>query len=202
MSDLSSAYEQAKSAARDTLRARLLQVASERLEAEGFEALSMRPLARAAGCSTMVFYTEFRSKDGLLEALADDVTDRLLEAVETVADIDLTVHRRAVVSAYLDAVTAMPQGYRVVVRPVPSAHAASGESQVRLRRLRERLVAALRPEGDAGGAAALALHGLVLALRGAADQLVAGQAERTDVEPALLALVEASALHRAAAPSG
>ncbi len=200
MSDVSSAYEQAKSAARDTLRARLLQVAGERLEAEGFEALSMRPLARAAGCSTMVFYTEFRSKDGLLEALGDDVTDRLLEAVETVADIDLTVHRRAVVGAYLDAVTAMPQGYRVAVRPVPPMHAAAPGSQSRQRRLRERLVAALRPEDDAQGTAVHTLHGLVLALRGAADQLVAGQAERSEVEPALLALVAASARQGVAAP--
>ncbi|TVR90400.1 MAG: TetR family transcriptional regulator, partial [Trueperaceae bacterium] len=83
-----SAYEQAKASARSALRARLLHVAGERLEAEGIEALSMRPLARAAGCSTMVFYTEFQSKDGLLDALADDRAARLLEAVETVADID------------------------------------------------------------------------------------------------------------------
>ncbi len=190
MSELPSAYEQAKHAARDTLRARLLQVAAERLEAEGFEALSMRPLARAAGCSTMVFYTEFRSKDGLLEALADDVTSRLLEAVETVADIDLTVHRRAVVVAFLDAVEAMPQGYRVVVRPVPSAHPAADSARERLQRLRERLVAVLRPADD--DRAVLSLFGLVLALRGAADQLVAGQAERFEVEPSLLELVGAS----------
>ena len=200
MPDPTSAYEQAKSAARDTLRARLLQVAGERLEAEGFEALSMRPLARAAGCSTMVFYTEFRSKDGLLEALADDVTDRLLEAVETVADIDLTVHRRAVVSAFLDAVTSMPQGYRVVVRPVPPTHAAAPGSQSRQRRLRERVVAALRPEDDVEGPAVHSLYGLVLALRGAADQVVAGQVERSEVEPALLALVAASAPRSGVAP--
>jgi AcrR family transcriptional regulator len=192
MSDAPTAYEQAKHAARDTLRARLLQVAAERLEAEGFEALSMRPLARAAGCSTMVFYTEFRSKDGLLEALADDVAARLLEAVETVADIDPTIHRRAVVVAFLDAVEAMPQGYRVVVRPVAPNHPAAEGARARLQRLRERLVAALRPADDEG-AAVLTLFGLVLALRGAADQLVAGQVERYEVEPSLLALVAASA---------
>ncbi len=191
MADQASAYAQAKNAARDALRARLVQVASERLEAEGFEALSMRPLARAAGCSTMVFYTEFRSKDGLLEALADDVADRLLEAVETVADVDAAVHRRAVVGAFLDAVMTMPQGYRVAVRPLPGNHSAAAGARARLSRLSERLVSALRP-ADGEGSSVLALFGLVLALRGAADQLVAGQVERYEVEPSLLALVDAS----------
>jgi AcrR family transcriptional regulator len=190
MAEPGTAYEQAKHAARDALRRRLLQVAADRLEAEGFEALSMRPLARAAGCSTMVFYTEFGSKDGLLEAVADDVVGRLLEAVETVADVDLGVHRRAVVRAFLDAVAALPQGYRVAVRAAPTTHGAASGAQARRERLDVRLVSALRPAEDT--ASALVLRGLVLALHGAADRLVAGHAARQELEPALLALVEAS----------
>ena len=182
-----SAYEQAKTSARSALRARLLQVAGERLEAEGIEALSMRPLARAAGCSTMVFYTEFQSKDGLLDALADDRAARLLEAVETVADIDVVAHRRAVVTAFLDAIDAMPEGYRVVVRTVVGDDRARERARERLVDLERRLVAALLPDGDG----VLHLSGLVLALRGAADHIVTGHAERSALEPALLALVEA-----------
>jgi len=182
-----SAYEQAKASARSALRARLLHVAGERLEAEGIEALSMRPLARAAGCSTMVFYTEFQSKDGLLDALADDRAARLLEAVETVADIDVVAHRRAVVTAFLDAIDAMPEGYRVVVRAVAGDQGARDRARARLADVEMRLVAALLPDGDS----ALQLSGLVLALRGAADHIVTGHAERTTLEPALLAVVDA-----------
>lgn len=39
----------------------------------------------------MVFSTELGSKQRLLEALADELTARLLEAVEAVADIDLVL---------------------------------------------------------------------------------------------------------------
>jgi AcrR family transcriptional regulator len=191
MSTEPSAYEQAKSSARSTLRARLLHVAGERLEAEGIESLSMRPLARAAGCSTMVFYTEFQSKDGMLDALADDRAARLLEAVETVADIDVVAHRRAVVMAFLDAIDAMPEGYRVVVRAVAGDQGARDRARARLADVETRLVAALLPDGDT----ALQLTGLVLALRGAADHIVTGHAQRTALEPALLALVEAVSSH-------
>ena len=181
-----SAYEEAKSSARSALRARLLQVAGDRLEAEGIEGLSMRPLARAAGCSTMVFYTEFQSKDGLLDALADERAARLLEAVETVADVDVVAHRRAVVVAFLDAIDAMPEGYRVVVRTVAGDQRARERARARLVDVERRLVAALLPDGGS----VLTLTGLVLALRGAADHIVTGHGERTVLEPALLALVE------------
>jgi AcrR family transcriptional regulator len=181
-----SVYEQAKASARSAIRTRLLRVAGERLEAEGIEALSMRPLARAAGCSTMVFYTEFGSKDGLLDALADDRAARLLEAVETVADTDVVAHRRAVVVAFLDALDAMPEGYRVVVRAVAGDPAVRDRARARLFDLHRRLAAALLPGDDL-----LSITGLVLALRGAADDIVAGHGDRASLEPALLALVEA-----------
>lgn len=181
-----SVYEQAKASARSAIRTRLLRVAGERLEAEGIEALSMRPLARAAGCSTMVFYTEFRSKDGLLDALADDRAARLLEAVETVADTDVVAHRRAVVVGFLDALDAMPEGYRVVVRAVAGDPAVRDRARARLADLHRRLAAALLPGDDL-----LPISGLVLALRGAADDIVSGHGDRASLEPALLALVEA-----------
>ena len=184
-----SAYEEAKASARSALRARLLQVAGERLEAEGIDALSMRPLARAAGCSTMVFYTEFQSKDGLLDALAGDRAARLLEAVETVADVDLIAHRHAVVAAFLDAVEAMPEGYRVLTRPVQADRPAAERARERLTDVDARLVAALLPGGDETSVERMT--GIVLAMRGAAAQMVGGHAERDALERALHALVEA-----------
>ncbi len=192
MKEPASAYDEAKRAARAALRSRLLQVAGQRLETAGLEGLSMRPLARAAGCSTMVFYTEFGSKEGLLEALADELTARVLESVETVADIDLEVHRQAVVRAFLDAVEAMPEGYRVMVRAPLDLGAAETAERDRRQRFDQRLVAALRSDDERGISEAMA-RGLVLALRGAAEQLVADLRSRDDIESALHALVRASA---------
>ena len=192
MIERASAYDEAKRAARAALRSRLLQVAGERLESAGLEGLSMRPLARAAGCSTMVFYTEFGSKEGLLEALAGELTARVLESVETVADIDLEVHRQAVVRAFLDAVEAMPEGYRVMVRAPVEARPLEAAERDQRQRFDERLVAALRPIDERGASQAMA-RGLVLALRGAAEHLVAGHRGRDEIDLALHALVLASA---------
>jgi len=192
MTEPASAYDEAKRAARAALRSRLLQVAGERLETAGLEGLSMRPLARAAGCSTMVFYTEFGSKEGLLEALADELTARVLESVETVADIDVEVHRQAVVQAFLDVVETMPEGYRVMVRAPVEPGVQETSERDRRRRFDERLVAALRPIDEGGTSEAMA-RGLVLALRGAAEHLVVGLRSRDEIESALYALVRASA---------
>lgn len=50
-------------------RKELLEVAIRQLEQLGPHALSVRQIASAAGCSTMVVYTLFGGKDGLVEAL-------------------------------------------------------------------------------------------------------------------------------------
>lgn len=180
-----SAYDAAKRAGRAALRTRLVRVAAERLEAVGIEALSMRPLASAAGCSTMVFYTEFGSKEGLLEALADDRAERILEAVETVADDDVAEHRRAVVRAFLAAVAEAPAGYRTLTR------SAADDATARLVAERrdafdERLAEALR--AGAPAAADDRLRGLVLALHGAAERVVAGAASPDDLTDVIAAL--------------
>lgn len=185
-----SAYNEAKRAARDALRARLLRVAAERLEADGLDALSMRPLARAAGCSTMVFYTEFGSKDALLDALAEAHTTELLEAVETVADVDADSHRRAVVQAFLDTVVSAPEAYRVVMRHDPGG-ATEGPSGAAVRRahLDGRLTSALVPDED--GVGSDAMRAVVLALHGAAQRLVAGETDPESAAATLTALLTA-----------
>jgi AcrR family transcriptional regulator len=58
----------------------------------------MRRLANAAGCSTMVFYSAFGTKAGLLRALAAREAERWIDAATTLADPDPR--------AWLDAVAA------------------------------------------------------------------------------------------------
>ncbi len=55
--------------AQDEERARLLAAASQLLRAGGAQALSVRKVAKAAGCSTMGVYSRFGGKPGLLDAL-------------------------------------------------------------------------------------------------------------------------------------
>src|SRR5881628_2840728 len=64
-----SAYERARDRGSDALRRALLDTASRLLVKEGPQALTMRRVAAAAGCSTTVLYTTFGSKNGIAEAL-------------------------------------------------------------------------------------------------------------------------------------
>jgi AcrR family transcriptional regulator len=87
-SERAAPYQDAKRAGRDAVAEGLLVLADARLAAEGPAGLSMRRLANAAGCSTMVFYTAFGTKAGLLEALAAREVDRWVDAALTHADPD------------------------------------------------------------------------------------------------------------------
>ncbi|MFO8150600.1 MAG: TetR family transcriptional regulator [Trueperaceae bacterium] len=92
------AYRRARAQARAAVSDGLLDLADTRLAAEGPAALSMRRLANAAGCSTMVFYSAFGTKNGLLTALAHREAERWIDAATTLADPDPI--------AWLDAVAA------------------------------------------------------------------------------------------------
>jgi AcrR family transcriptional regulator len=82
------AYHRARHNARAGLRTELLELADQRLQLEGPAALSMRRLANAAGCSTMVLYSTFGDKGGLLRALAEREAERWIDAVTMFADPD------------------------------------------------------------------------------------------------------------------
>jgi AcrR family transcriptional regulator len=64
-----SAYAKARDRGSDAMRRALLDTASRLLVKEGPQALTMRRLATAAGCSTTVLYTTFGGKNGIAEAL-------------------------------------------------------------------------------------------------------------------------------------
>lgn len=187
MDESLSAYEAARADGRAALRDRLVRVAGRILERSGVDGLSMRPLAKAAGCSTMVFYTEFRSKDGLLDALAGSAARSLLDAVETVSDVDPVAHRRLVAHAYLDAAFAEPEHYRILFRR-PRQGAGGATLRDLVARLRGRVEEALAADAPVDpslsfglwltlhGAVVLALDGQVTSeeARGAVDAAVDG----------------------------
>jgi AcrR family transcriptional regulator len=102
------AYRRARLLARSAVSDGLLDLADMRLAAEGPGALSMRRLANAAGCSTMVFYSAFGTKAGLLSALAAREAERWIDAATTLADPDPRAWLDAVAAALQDAALARP----------------------------------------------------------------------------------------------
>jgi AcrR family transcriptional regulator len=65
-------------------QAALLEAASTLLAEEGAEALSVRRIAAAAGCSTMVVYSRFGGKQGVVEALYVEGFERLARTMKSV----------------------------------------------------------------------------------------------------------------------
>lgn len=62
---------------KDQIRMTVLEAASKIVAREGTEALSLRKVAEQVGASTMVVYTAFGSKDGLIQALWQEGFRRL-----------------------------------------------------------------------------------------------------------------------------
>jgi AcrR family transcriptional regulator len=102
------AYRRARVLARSAVSDGLLDLADARLGAEGPAALSMRRLANAAGCSTMVFYSAFGTKAGMLRSLAAREAQRWIDAATTLADPDPRAWLDAVADALRDAALARP----------------------------------------------------------------------------------------------
>src|SRR5580698_11163567 len=69
------------------MEAALLASASDILESEGPDGLSVRRIAAAAGVAPMGVYNHFDSKNGIIEALFVQGFERLREALTTIADI-------------------------------------------------------------------------------------------------------------------
>jgi AcrR family transcriptional regulator len=188
MIDESTAYGEARAHGRAALRERLVRIASDVLERVGVDGLSMRPLARAAGCSTMVFYTEFESKDGLLDALAAAAARALLDAVGTVADLDPVSHRRLVAQAYLDAAFGAPEHYRVLFGRAPRG-AVGERRRDHAEEVRRVMLRALLPDEAGTERDALALW---LVLHGAAQLVVDGLLTAESARDAADAAVDGS----------
>lgn len=69
------------------MEAALLRAATDILENEGPDALSVRRIAAAAGVAPMGVYNHFESKAGIIEALFIDGFERLSAALEAVAEV-------------------------------------------------------------------------------------------------------------------
>ncbi len=118
-------------------REQLLDVTKRMVVEQGFHAVSIEAVAREAGITRPIVYGHFTDLPGLLEALVDREGARALSQLETVLpQRDLLEALRA----YLDAVRADPDTWRLVLMPQEGAPRLLHD---RIARGREAIVARL-----------------------------------------------------------
>jgi AcrR family transcriptional regulator len=118
--DADSAYGQAYAAGRQAVRRLVLDAASQLLEAEGPDALTMRRIAGEVGCSTSVLYTMFGGKSGVAEGLWHEGFERLRQALDQAEGEDPLGRLAAMGRAYRTNALANRAYYAVMFqRPIP-----------------------------------------------------------------------------------
>jgi AcrR family transcriptional regulator len=125
-------------------REQLLDVTKAIVVADGFHAVSIEAVARAAGITRPIVYGHFADLGGLLEALVERESRRALQQLPETFDDLLSA-----LTAYLEAVRADPDTWRLVLMPQEGAprllheRIAAGRAAVIAR-----LAQALRPDSN------------------------------------------------------
>ena len=128
------------------LRSELLRTSRELLDEAGPSALSMREVARRAGCTHQAPYHYFANREAILAALVhegfDELADRLASAHEGLESTDLRAILTASGNAYVEFALRHPGVFRVMFRPdvcdperFPEVVQAGGRARGELARL-------------------------------------------------------------------
>ena len=103
------------------LRSELLRTSRELLDEAGPSALSMREVARRAGCTHQAPYHYFANREAILAALVcegfDELADRLAVAHDGLGSADLHAVLVASGNAYVEFALRRPGVFRVMFRP-------------------------------------------------------------------------------------
>jgi AcrR family transcriptional regulator len=138
-------------------REQLLDVTKAMVAARGFHAVSIEAVAREAGISRPIVYGHFDDLRGLLEALVLRESARALEQLAGVLPTALApgeprVRLLSALRAYLDAVRADPDTWRLVLMPPEGAPDLLRDLLARGRRaVVAQLAEAVRPGLGSGG---------------------------------------------------
>jgi AcrR family transcriptional regulator len=184
------------------LRAALIATATELIDAEGVEALSLRACARRIGVSSAAVFRHFADARALLTACAADGFDlmaRMVAEEQAEAGSDAVDRFRAVGVAYCRFALAHPHRFRLMFRhgPVDPADPAVRDAGERMEAALVAGIAPLLPRDDPPQRQAAkrvlawaAAHGLsALLIDGGLDDRVP-RAQRLDFVRQTLALME------------
>ena len=177
------------------LRRLILDQARHLLVADGYDALSMRKIARAVGCSATSIYLHFESKDALTHALIDEGMRQLYAALSAEDAADPLARLDALSRAYVRFGLDNPEYYQVMFQLHPERMARYPAEDYRRARRNVELFAAALADGEAAGALRVpaspdvAAHVLWTALHGLVSLLLA---ERVDVRVAGGAFIDAA----------
>jgi AcrR family transcriptional regulator len=179
------------------LRRLILDHTRHLLVTEGYDALSMRKIARSVGCSATSIYLHFDSKDGLTHALIDEGMRTLHEALAAADDGSAPAADRldALCRAYVRFGLERPEYYQVMFQLHPERMARyPAEDYRRARRNVDRFGEVLAAGAAAGTLRVpttpdVAAHVLWTALHGLVSLLIA---ERVDVRIAGEAFIDAA----------
>ena len=160
---------------RAMMRQDILDAARAIMREQGIKELSMRALARAVGVTAPTLYDYFPSKDGVLDALFQQGTDRLLrEFEEAVSTNDPGFSQlRGIAAAYRTFAHAEPDLFQLMFSRPDPAYCPNDEVKSRSAGLFEILVGAIKLAIDTGHlrtvdptatalAAWAAVHGFVI----------------------------------------
>lgn len=139
---MSTPYAAARRHSADEVRRALLDVASALLAEHGPDALTMRRIAAAAGCSTQVLYTAFGGKGGVAEALFREGFRRFAERFAAVPEDDDPLQRLiALGNAYRSNALENPHYYRVMFMNAIPGFVASDQARAEAEATLEILIA-------------------------------------------------------------
>lgn len=110
------------------LRLAILDAAAKLLAQGGPEALSVRRVAEQVGASTMVVYTHFHDKQGLVDAVLEHAFAGFAGALAAVEVADPWQHLRALGHAYRSFATARPDAYRLLFERCEPSVAVPGSA--------------------------------------------------------------------------
>ena len=112
-------------------RLQLMSVGRAVFAASGYESASIEEIARQAGVSKPIVYEHFGSKEGLHAAVVDRELDTLVERVtHSISEGSARARFEGAVLAFLTYVKEEPEGFAVLTRDSPTAHARRGLTRV------------------------------------------------------------------------
>ncbi len=163
----------------DNFRETYCDAAYALYQEQGYDAVTMRGIAKVMACSPMLAYRYFANKEEVFAALRATLFDRLAQALEEVVAGDSALeYLQALGLAYARFAHQEPDGYRLlymIYNHRSRAYPATEEAQKRTRKVLIQATRRAVEAGDIEGDATLLAHTLWASIHGLVSLDLAGQ---------------------------